>query len=115
MIRSTENPRTVCERPAPPGFPCRISALAITLLLTIPAAPAQNRLRADADIFGDVAETKKAPDVIRPAANLLLNIFGRKSRTVGEAKVGKVEGMEHTWPEKGGDRPRVCCGGRGPR
>lgn len=96
MIRSTENPRTVCERPAQPGFPCRISALAITLLLTIPAAPAQNRLRADVDIFGDVAETKKAPDVIRPVANLLLNIFGRKSRTVGEAKVAKVEGMEHT-------------------
>lgn len=69
---------------------------AFALLLCISAAHAQTPLGADVEIFGDIPEAaKKAPDVIRPAANLLLNIFGGRRRATAEVRA-KVEGMEHT-------------------
>lgn len=63
--------------------------------MTAPAS-AQNPVGADVDIFGDaVNEAKKPPDVIRPAASLLMTIFGKGSRAIAEPAKPKVEGMEH--------------------
>ena len=61
------------------------------------AAQAQAPLGADVEIFGDPPVVERAPDVVRPAANLLLNIFGARKKAMAalEPKAPKVTGMEH--------------------
>ncbi|MEK0452029.1 MAG: hypothetical protein RL088_4297 [Verrucomicrobiota bacterium] len=77
----------------------RSSWIAPLVLAALAVARGQTPLGADVEIFGaDPVEEKRAPDVVKPAANLLLNIFGAKriSSSSSTPKTPKVEGMEHT-------------------
>ncbi len=61
-------------------------------------AHAQNPIGANVEVFGeDPIDGRRAPDVVKPAANLLLNLLGgRRAVSSSASKAPKVEGMEHT-------------------
>ena len=74
------------------------SRAAALLLAVATATPAQTPLGADVEIFGDdpAPVSAPAPDLIRPAANLLMGLFGarRRAATPAEPKNATVPGME---------------------